>query len=128
MVKVGAQTVKVDAQTSELAFCSATRWCAYRRMRWRRPLRPRSATSLSTLAATFEGEFSDVTRSYTGKGVARYAWRWALCDGPDADAGMVDVPGFRALVDALGVSSGMPMRAEMAFTLDFFRRIVRFQL
>src|SRR5260370_8393589 len=25
-------------------------------------------------AATFEGEFSDVTRSYAGKGVARYAW------------------------------------------------------
>ncbi len=27
-----------------------------------------------SLAATFEGEFSNVTRSYTGKGVARYAW------------------------------------------------------
>jgi autotransporter-associated beta strand protein len=26
------------------------------------------------LAATFEGEFSGVTRSYAGKGVARYAW------------------------------------------------------
>ena len=25
-------------------------------------------------AATFEGEFSDVTRSYAGKGVVRYAW------------------------------------------------------
>ena len=25
-------------------------------------------------AATFEGEFSDVTRSYSGKGVLRYAW------------------------------------------------------
>jgi uncharacterized protein with beta-barrel porin domain len=25
-------------------------------------------------AATFEGEFSNVTRSYAGKGVARYAW------------------------------------------------------
>ena len=25
-------------------------------------------------AATFEGEFSDVTRSYAGKGVARYTW------------------------------------------------------
>lgn len=25
-------------------------------------------------AATFEGEFSDTTRSYAGKGVARYAW------------------------------------------------------
>jgi len=24
--------------------------------------------------ATFEGEFSDVTRSYAGKGVVRYAW------------------------------------------------------
>ncbi len=23
---------------------------------------------------TFEGEFSDVTRSYAGKGVVRYAW------------------------------------------------------
>jgi hypothetical protein len=28
----------------------------------------------STKAATFEGEFSDLTRSYAGKGVARYAW------------------------------------------------------
>ncbi len=25
-------------------------------------------------AATFEGEFSDTTRSYAGKGVVRYAW------------------------------------------------------
>jgi hypothetical protein len=25
-------------------------------------------------AATFEGEFSNVTRSYAGEGVARYAW------------------------------------------------------
>jgi hypothetical protein len=25
-------------------------------------------------AATFEGEFSNVTSSYAGKGVARYAW------------------------------------------------------
>jgi uncharacterized protein with beta-barrel porin domain len=29
-----------------------------------------------SLAATFEGEFSDVTRSYAGKGVARYTWFW----------------------------------------------------
>jgi uncharacterized protein with beta-barrel porin domain len=27
-----------------------------------------------SLAATFEGEFSDVTGSYAGKGVVRYAW------------------------------------------------------
>lgn len=27
-----------------------------------------------SLAATFEGEFSDVARSYAGKGVVRYAW------------------------------------------------------
>jgi uncharacterized protein with beta-barrel porin domain len=33
----------------------------------------RWANGLS-LAATFEGEFSDVTRSYAGKGVVRYAW------------------------------------------------------
>jgi hypothetical protein len=25
-------------------------------------------------AATFEGEFSNVTRSYAGKGVAQYQW------------------------------------------------------
>jgi hypothetical protein len=25
-------------------------------------------------AATFEGEFSDLTHSYAGKGVVRYAW------------------------------------------------------
>jgi hypothetical protein len=25
-------------------------------------------------AATFEGEFSDVTSSYAGKGVVRYVW------------------------------------------------------
>ncbi len=27
-----------------------------------------------SLVATFEGEFSDVTRSYAGKGVVRYTW------------------------------------------------------
>jgi uncharacterized protein with beta-barrel porin domain len=27
-----------------------------------------------SVAATFEGEFSNVTRSYAGKGVARYSW------------------------------------------------------
>jgi uncharacterized protein with beta-barrel porin domain len=27
-----------------------------------------------SVAATFEGEFSDVTRSYAGKGVVRYNW------------------------------------------------------
>lgn len=27
-----------------------------------------------SLAATFEGEFSDVTKSYAGKGVARHTW------------------------------------------------------
>jgi hypothetical protein len=27
-----------------------------------------------SLAATFEGEFSSVTTSYAGKGVARYTW------------------------------------------------------
>jgi uncharacterized protein with beta-barrel porin domain len=27
-----------------------------------------------SLAAVFEGEFSDTTRSYAGKGVARYMW------------------------------------------------------
>ena len=27
-----------------------------------------------SLAATFEGEFSEVTRSYAGKGVVRYTW------------------------------------------------------
>jgi hypothetical protein len=27
-----------------------------------------------SLAATFEGEFSDVTRSYAGTGMVRYQW------------------------------------------------------
>jgi uncharacterized protein with beta-barrel porin domain len=27
-----------------------------------------------SLAATLEGEFSDITRSYAAKGVARYQW------------------------------------------------------
>jgi uncharacterized protein with beta-barrel porin domain len=31
-------------------------------------------TSNWSVAATFEGEFSDVTRSYSGKGVVRYVW------------------------------------------------------
>jgi hypothetical protein len=31
-----------------------------------------------SLAATFDGAFSDVTRSYAGKGVARYNWQ--SCD------------------------------------------------
>ena len=32
------------------------------------------AATAGRLAATFEGEFSNVTRSYAGKGVVRYAW------------------------------------------------------
>ena len=43
---------------------------------------PRSTTASAEMrwlngwsaAATFEGEFSTVTRSYAGKGVVRYAW------------------------------------------------------
>jgi uncharacterized protein with beta-barrel porin domain len=31
-------------------------------------------TNRWSAAATFEGEFSNVTRSYAGKGVVRYAW------------------------------------------------------
>jgi outer membrane autotransporter protein len=31
-------------------------------------------TSRWSMAATFEGEFSDVTQSYAGKGVVRYSW------------------------------------------------------
>jgi hypothetical protein len=27
-----------------------------------------------SIAATFDGEFSNVTRSYAGKSVVRYAW------------------------------------------------------
>ena len=27
-----------------------------------------------SVAATFDGEFSDISRSYAGKGVVRYAW------------------------------------------------------
>jgi hypothetical protein len=27
-----------------------------------------------SLVATFEGEFSDVARSYAGKGIVRYQW------------------------------------------------------
>jgi len=27
-----------------------------------------------SMAGIFDGEFSDVTRSYSGKGVVRYAW------------------------------------------------------
>jgi DcuC family C4-dicarboxylate transporter len=34
----------------------------------------RKWTSGFSLAGTFEGEFSNVTRSYAGKGVVRYAW------------------------------------------------------
>jgi uncharacterized protein with beta-barrel porin domain len=33
----------------------------------------RFASGIS-VGATFEGEFSEVTRSYAGKGVVRYAW------------------------------------------------------
>jgi uncharacterized protein with beta-barrel porin domain len=38
---------------------------AYAEMKWRNGF---------SVAGTFEGEFSSVTRSYAGKGVARYAW------------------------------------------------------
>ena len=34
----------------------------------------RKWTSGFSLAGTFEGEFSNVTRSYAGNGVVRYAW------------------------------------------------------
>lgn len=37
-------------------------------------LAARKWTNGWSTAATFEGEFSDVTRSYAGKGVVRYAW------------------------------------------------------
>ncbi|ABD06683.1 Outer membrane autotransporter [Rhodopseudomonas palustris HaA2] len=48
-----------------------------------RPARDAALTTVSaevnwlngfSVAASFEGEFSDVTRSYAGKGVVRYAW------------------------------------------------------
>jgi hypothetical protein len=32
------------------------------------------AERLLALAGTVDGEFSSVTRSYAGKGVARYSW------------------------------------------------------
>jgi hypothetical protein len=44
-----------------------------------------------SLAATFEGEFSDVTRSYAGKGVA---WR----DTPGSLVSMAQVARSRAIV------------------------------
>ncbi len=34
----------------------------------------RNGSTAGRLPATFEGEFSDVTRSYAGKGVVRYQW------------------------------------------------------
>jgi hypothetical protein len=34
----------------------------------------RGWTNNWSVAATFEGEFSNVTSSYAGKGVVRYAW------------------------------------------------------
>jgi uncharacterized protein with beta-barrel porin domain len=34
----------------------------------------RKWTNGFSLVGTFEGEFSNVTRSYAGKGVSRYTW------------------------------------------------------
>jgi uncharacterized protein with beta-barrel porin domain len=48
------------AQASDSAFTTASA-----EMKW---------TNGWSVAATFEGEFSDVTRSYAGKGVVRYTW------------------------------------------------------
>jgi subtilase-type serine protease len=48
------------AQASDSALVTGTA-----EMRWRNGI---------SFAATFEGEFSDVTRSYAGKGVVRYSW------------------------------------------------------
>ena len=45
------------------------RLCARHRLR-----RNEMAWAAVRLAGTFEGEFSNVTRSYAGKGVVRYAW------------------------------------------------------
>ena len=42
--------------------------------RWSRPPPKSNGSTAGPPAATFEGEFSDVTRSYAGKGVVRYAW------------------------------------------------------
>ena len=52
--------VKGAAQASDAALTSASI-----EMKWRNGW---------SAAAIFEGEFSDVSRSYAGKGVARYAW------------------------------------------------------
>jgi uncharacterized protein with beta-barrel porin domain len=48
------------AQASDSALVTASA-----EMRWRNGW---------SAAATFEGEFSDVTRSYAGKGIVRYSW------------------------------------------------------
>lgn len=53
-------TVNGAQQSSDAALTTASA-----EMKWR---------SGFSLAAIFEGEFSDVTRSYAGKGVARYQW------------------------------------------------------
>jgi hypothetical protein len=42
--------------------------------RFNAPSPPRLRMNGWSAAATFEGEFSDVTRSYAGKGVVRYTW------------------------------------------------------
>ncbi|MBR0897864.1 autotransporter domain-containing protein [Bradyrhizobium tropiciagri] len=55
-----AFVVNGAAQASDSALTTASL-----EMKWR---------SGWSAAATFEGEFSDVTRSYAGKGVIRYAW------------------------------------------------------
>ena len=53
-------TVNGASQSSDAALTTASA-----EMKWR---------SGWSAAATFEGEFSDITRSYAGKGVVRYAW------------------------------------------------------
>jgi hypothetical protein len=60
-----------------------------------RRCRPKWLTGWSA-AATFQGAFSDVTRSYAGKGVVRYAW-WDLeleyAQHDRADKGECDIRG-----------------------------------
>ena len=50
-------------------------WCEGRNIRFDIRFAPAGTGQehSASLAATFEGEFSDVTRSYAGKGVARYS-------------------------------------------------------
>jgi predicted transcriptional regulator len=75
-IKEIARDLKVSRNTVRKVLGSGETSFDYERVVQPRPKRSAEKKWLNgwSAAATFEGEFSQVTASYAGKGVVRYAW------------------------------------------------------